>query len=93
MCMLNQRAQILLDHETKSLLQDAAAAMNVSFGEAIRHAANYSYKTKKIHNLKSTSKKNSRLEAFNRITKVRKSLGLQLSVEQIKEMAHHGHKY
>lgn len=93
MCMLNQRAQILLDHETKSLLQDAALAMNVSFGEAIRHAATYSYKTKKIHKLKSPTKKNPRLEAFQRIVKLRKSLNLHLSAKEIKEMAHYGHKY
>jgi hypothetical protein len=91
--MLNQRAQILLDHETKSLLQDAAATMNVSFGEAIRHAANYSYKTKKIHKQKSNTTKNSRLEAAKKIVKLRKSLNLHLSVEEIKEMAHYGHKY
>lgn len=90
--MFNQRAQILLDHETKSLIQDAALAMNVSFGEAIRHAANFSYKTKQIHKQKNNTK-NSRLEAAAKIQKIRKSLNLHLTVEEIKEMAHHGHKY
>jgi dimeric dUTPase (all-alpha-NTP-PPase superfamily) len=90
--MLNQRAQILLDHETKSLIQDAALAMNVSFGEAIRHAANFSYKTKQIHKQKNNIK-NSRLDAAAKIQKIRKSLNLHLTVEEIKEMAHHGHKY
>lgn len=93
MCMLNQRVQILLDLETKSLLQDAATAMNVSFGEAIRHAAKYSYKTKKIHKLVAVSPKNSRLLAASKISELRKSLNLHLSIEQIKEMAHNGHKY
>jgi hypothetical protein len=88
--MLNQRAQILLDHETKTLLQDAAAAMNVSFGEAIRHAANYTYKTKK-HHLK-TSKTPSRL--LSELASIHKTMKpLHLTIEQIKEMAHHGHKY
>lgn len=90
--MLNQRAQILLDHETKSLIQDAALAMNVSFGEAIRHAANFSYKTKQIHKQKKITK-NSRLDAAAKIQKIRKSLNLHLTIEEIKEMAHHGHKY
>jgi len=93
MCMLNQRAQILLDHETKTLLQDAALAMNVSFGEAIRHAATYSYKTKKIHRLKSLKSKNIRIDAATKIAKIRKSLNLHLSVKEIKEMAHYGHQY
>ena len=93
MCMLNHRAQILLDLETKTLLQDAALAMNVSFGEAIRHAANFSYKTKQIHKLKSKTPKNSRVEAAAKIQKIRQSLNLHLTVEEIKEMAHHGHKY
>ena len=91
MCMLNQRAQILLDHETKALLQDAAAAMNVSFGEAIRQAAHYTYKTKKIHH---KSAPNKRILANNAITKIRKSLKpSNLTIEEIKAMAHYGHKY
>lgn len=90
MCMLNQRAQILLDHETKSLLQDAAIAMNVSFGEAIRHAANYTYKTKKQH-LKTRKNPSILLAELASIHKTMKPL--HLTVEEIKEMAHHGHKY
>lgn len=90
MCMLNQRAQILLDHETKALLQDAAAAMNVSFGEAIRHAATYTYKTKKQH-LKTKKVTSSLLSELKNIHKTMKPLSL--TVEEIKEMTHHGHKY
>ena len=88
--MLNQRAQILLDHNTKTLLQDAATAMNVSFGEAIRHAANYTYKTKKQH-LKTLKTPSTLLSQLASIHKTMKPL--HLTVEQIKEMAHHGHKY
>ena len=90
MCMLNQRAQILLDQETKTLLQDAALAMNVSFGEAIRHAATYTYKTKKQH-LKSHKTTSPLLSELSRIHKNMKPLNL--TIEEIKEMAHHGHKY
>ena len=90
MCMLNQRAQILLDQETKSLLQDAALAMNVSFGEAIRQAANYTYKTKKQH-LKSQKISSSLLSELAYIHKTMKPL--HLTVEEMKEMAHYDHPY
>lgn len=88
--MLNQRAQILLDHETKTLLQDAAIAMNVSFGEAIRKAANYTYKTKKQH-LQVRKNPSLLLSELANIHKTMKPL--HLTIEEIKEMAHHGHKY
>lgn len=90
MCMLNQRAQILLDHDTKTLLQDAASAMNVSFSEAIRHAATYTYKTKKQH-LKTRKTPSALLSELASIHKTMKPL--HMTVEEIKEMAHYGHKY
>lgn len=88
--MLNQRAQILLDLDTKNLLQGAAAAMNVSFSEAIRQAANYTYKTKTQH-LKKRKGSSLLLSELADIHKTMKPL--HLTVEEIKEMAHHGHNH
>jgi len=89
--MLNQRAQILLDLDTKNLLMQAASTMNVSFSEAVRQAANYTYKTKKLHHAK-PSKKSQQLIA--EITALRKSIKpTNLTVSEIKAMAHYGHKY
>ena len=50
--MLNKRVQTLFDQNTWQLVHESAMNMNVSFGEALRQAANYAFKTKKIHKTK-----------------------------------------
>lgn len=93
MCMLNKRVQTLFDQEHWQLVNEAALFMNVSFGEALRQATSYAYKTKQIHKIKNTKTINKRLLAAQTINKIRKSLQLHLSVKEIREMAHYGHKY
>lgn len=91
--MLNKRVQTLFDQDTWQLVHESAINMNVSFGEALRQAATYAFKTGKIHKSKQNKPINSRLLAAQKIAKIRKSLNLHLSIEEILEMRHYGHKY
>ncbi|PIS17972.1 hypothetical protein COW38_02980 [Candidatus Collierbacteria bacterium CG17_big_fil_post_rev_8_21_14_2_50_45_7] len=91
--MLNKRVQTLFDQDTWQLVHESALNMNVSFGEALRQAANYAFKTNKIHNIQGKKPFNSRLLAAQKIAKIRKSLNLHLSVEEILAMRHYGHKH
>lgn len=91
--MLNKRVQTLFDQATWQLVHESAMNMNVSFGEALRQAANYAFNTNKIHKVKAKKLLNSRLLAAQKIAKIRKSLNLHLSIEEILEMRHYGHKY
>lgn len=93
--MLNKRVQTLFDQATWQLVHESAINMGVSFGEAIRQAANYAFKTKKIHDAKTPKSKslNKAQKAIQEITKMRKKLNIKMSIEEILEMRHYGHKY
>ena len=87
--MINKRVQTLFDQETWQLVHESAMNMNVSFGEALRQAATYAFKTNKIHK-KNTKKIDLRAE----LSAIHKDMKpIKLTFKEIKEMAHYGHKY
>lgn len=91
--MLNKRVQTLFDQDTWKLVHESAINMGVSFGEALRQAANYAFKTSKLHSRSIKKTRNRRLLAMNKIDKIRKKTKLHLTFEQIKEMTEYGRKY
>lgn len=89
MRMLNKRTQILFDNETWQIIRLAAKTMDVSIGEAVRKAAKYSYKTKKIHQ---RAYKMSDLRA--ELAEIHKGMKpLKLTFKEIKEMVEYGRRY
>lgn len=87
--MLNKRVQTLFDQETWQLVHESAINMGVSFGEALRQAANYAFKTKKIHKVK-----DKKVDLRAELAAIHKDMKpIHLTFKEIKEMAHYGHKY
>jgi len=87
--MLNKRVQTLFDQDTWQLVHESAINMGVSFGEALRQAANYAFKTKKIHQAK-----DKKVDLRTELAAIHKDMKpVRLSIKEIREMAHYGHKY
>ncbi len=87
--MLNKRVQTLFDQDTWKLVHESAINMGVSFGEALRQAANYAFKTKKIHQVK-----DKKVDLRAELATIHKDMKpIHLTFKEIKEMAHYGHKY
>ena len=89
MCMLNKRVQTLFDQEHWQLVHEAVINMNVSFGEALRQAAEYAFKTKKIQR-----KKMKQIDLTGELKAIHKGMKpMHLTFEEIKEMRDYGRRY
>jgi hypothetical protein len=87
--MLNKRVQTLFDQATWQLVHESAINMNISFGEALRQAANYAFKTKKIHKVK-----DKKVDLRAELAAIHKDMKpLHLSFKEIKEMVEYGRRY
>ena len=82
--MLTKRTNILFDEKAYSHLEALAKKQSTSVGDLVRKAV--------IKIYIEPSEINERLEAYNQILNFKKGLP-HISVKEIKESIHYGHKY